>query len=326
MTARARAGPSQGEEMKQTPIETPFLRQRDGGCFSRWLFPAAVKRVGRIPVYGGVAEERIEELSNSRILGMREHDQYSLRNTIRAGCIHECWLFFSEMAKGAGSEKVRRDLADGVILGKYAYSTRMALWKIFRTRYFNIADPWVLSELVSASEYGPESPEFISLLYLYFALRDRFAFEFVTDVVWGKWLAHDLAIGSEDCSRFFMQLSQKDSSLPKVTAESKGKLIRNTVSTLQDFGLVTGTRHRVISRPTIARRTAYHLVRLLNIEGLSGKEIVESKDWRIFLWDQHDVSLMLAQLSQEKWIRYEKSGRIVVFELSKERQPAGGNP
>lgn len=182
------------------------------------------------------------------MFAIREHDHYSLRNTIRAGCLHECWLFLNELAKGSIDEKVRRDLADGVILGKYAYSTRMALWKIFRTRYLNISDPWVRSELISTSQYGPESPEFISLLYLYFILRDRLAFEFVTDVVWGKWLAYDLGIGSEDCSRFFTRLSQK-TVLPKVTAESKGKLIRNTISTLQDFGLVTGTKHRVISRP-----------------------------------------------------------------------------
>ena len=250
------------------------------------------------------------------MINIREHDQYSLRNTIRAGCIHECWLFFNELTKGATSEKVRRDLADGVILGNYAYSTRMALWKIFRTRYLTISSPWVHSELISASQYGPESLEFISLLYLYFILRDKLAFEFVVDVIWAKWLAHDLAIGSEDCSRFFSQLSQENDSLSKITAESKAKLIRNTVSTLQDFGLVTGTKHRVISRPPVVFRTAFNLVRLLTLEGLSGKEIVEAKDWRIFLWDRQDVSRMLTKLSQEKWIKYEKSGNIVNLEIS----------
>lgn len=248
---------------------------------------------------------------------IREHDRYSFRNTIRAGCIHECWLFFNEMANGVSSEKLRRDLADGIILGKFAYSTRMALWKIFRTRYLNISDPWVRSELILASQYGPESPEFISQLYFYFILRDKLAFEFVVEAIWEKWLGHDLAIGSEDCSRFFMKLSQESDALPKITAESKGKLIRNTVSTLQDFGLVTGTKHRTISRPPVVPRTAFHLVRLLKLEGLSGREIVEAKDWRIFLWEQQDVSRMLIQLSKEKWIKYEKSGNIVNLEISK---------
>ncbi|MFZ4439903.1 MAG: hypothetical protein ACOYOS_15865 [Syntrophales bacterium] len=92
---------------------------------------------------------------------IREHDQYSFRNTIRAGCIRECWLFFQRLGKGPNSEQVRRDLADGALLGNYAFSTRMALWKIFRTRYLNIADPWVQSELIKASQGGPESPEFV---------------------------------------------------------------------------------------------------------------------------------------------------------------------
>jgi hypothetical protein len=249
---------------------------------------------------------------------IREHDRYSFRNTIRAGCIHECWIFFNELAKDADSRRVRRHLAEGVILGKYAYSTRLALWKIFRTRYLNIADPWVQSELISASQNGPEAPEFISLLYLYFILRDRMAFELVVDTIWAKWLANDLAIGSEDCSRLFMKLSNESDSLPKITAQSKGKLISNTVSTLQDFGLVTGTRHRTISRPPVVPRTAFHLLRLLKREGLSGKEIVEAKDWRIFLWDQQDVSRMLTKLSQEKWISYEKSGNIVNLEIRTE--------
>jgi hypothetical protein len=259
------------------------------------------------------------------MIAVRKHDQYSFRNTIRAGCIYECWLFFDELAKGADIKKVRGDLADGIILGKYAYSTRMTLWKIFRTRYLNIPDPWIHSELVSASRFGPESSEFISLLYLYFVLRDKLAFEFVTDIVWEKWRIHDLTIGSEDCSLFFERLSQKSESLPKVTAESKGKLIRNTVSTLQDFGLVIGKRHRTISRPPVVPRTAFHLVRLLAFEGLSGKEIVEAKDWRIFLWDHQDISRMLGRLSQEKWIRYEKSGQIVILEIGEEASAERGN-
>ena len=120
---------------------------------------------------------------------IRQHNHFSFRNTIRAGCVHECWLFFNELAKGISSEVLRNDLTNGVILGNYAYSTRMALWKIFRVRYLNITDLWVLSELTTASRHGPESPEFISLLYLYFILRDKLAFEFVVEAIWKKWIA-----------------------------------------------------------------------------------------------------------------------------------------
>jgi hypothetical protein len=255
---------------------------------------------------------------------IRQHDNYSLRNTIRAGCIQECWLFFNEMAKGAKFEELRCSLADGRILSHFAYSTRMALWKIFRTRYLNIPDSWILSEIIASTHYGPQSPEFVSLLYLYFILRDKLAFDFVTLSVWEKWTTHHLAIGSADSEAFYTRLTLLDPSLLRITAASKGKLNRNLISTLQDFGLISGTKHRVISRPPVAARTAFHLVRLLSGEGRTGKAILEANDWRIFLWDQQDVSLMLNKLSRENWIRYEKSGNIVMIEITNETDNAEG--
>lgn len=249
---------------------------------------------------------------------IRQHDDYSLRNTIRAGCIQECWLFFDELGKGVGVDRLRNNLAEGKLLSHFAHSTRLALWKIFRSRYLNIDDPWVQTELIWASQHGPDAPEFISLLYLYFILRDRLAFEFVVEDVWRKWSDHDLSIGTGDASAYIARLSRKTDVLSRVTAASKGKLTRNTISTLQDFGLMAGKKHRVLTRPPVVLRTAFHLLRLLVDEGLSGKQILQSPDWRIFLWNQQDVSKALLRLAQDKQIRYEKSGHVVILEILKE--------
>lgn len=257
---------------------------------------------------------------------VREHDQYIPRNTVRAGCLDEYCLFLNELAKSNDAGKVRKDLLDGVILGNFAYNTRYTLWKVFRTRYLNIPDPWVLSELTTVSRQGSQSPEFISLLYLYFILRDKLAFDFVVGSVWQKWMKSELLVGSEDFSLFYDRLSHEHPRLQKITSASKKKLISNTISTLTDFGLTSPGKHRSISRPPVAPRTAFHLARLLALEGRSGKEILEARDWRIFLWDQQDISRMLNKLAQEKLIRYEKSGRIVIFEIEKETASAGEKP
>lgn len=250
------------------------------------------------------------------MISIREHEQYIARNTVRAGCIDEFWLFLNALKKSHDPGKVRKDLLDGLILGNYAYNTRYTLWKVFRTRYLTIPDPWIVNELMSASQGGPQTPEFVSLLYLYFIMRDKLAFDFLTDVVWGKWQKHDLLLQSADFGKFYDELSQEHHDLLKITASSKKKLISNTISTLTDFGVTTTGKHRTISRPPVVPRTAFHLVRLLKHEGFSGKEIVAANDWRIFLWDQQDVSRTLTKLSQEKWIRYEKTGSIVNLEIS----------
>lgn len=250
------------------------------------------------------------------MISIREHEQYIARNTVRAGCIDEFWLFLNALKKCHDTGKVRKDLLDGFILGNYAYNTRYTLWKVFRTRYLTIPDPWIINELISASQSGTQTPEFVSLLYLYFIMRDKLAFDFVTDVVWEKWQKHDLLLQSADFGKFYDELSQDHHDLLKITASSKKKLISNTISTLTDFGVTTTGKHRTISRPPVVPQTAFHLVRLLKLEGLSGKEIVAADDWRIFLWDQQDVSRMLTKLSQVQLIRYEKSGNIVNLEIS----------
>jgi hypothetical protein len=38
--------------------------------------------------------------------------------------------------------------------------------------------------LVEAYRYGPHSQEFISLLYLHYALSDHFTFDFITEDLW----------------------------------------------------------------------------------------------------------------------------------------------
>jgi len=45
---------------------------------------------------------------------------------------------------------------------------------------------WVIAALSDAFAKGQQSPEFISLLYLHYAVRDRLTFDFVTQVLWDK--------------------------------------------------------------------------------------------------------------------------------------------
>ena len=66
------------------------------------------------------------------MINIREHDNYSFRNTIRAGCIHECWLFFNELAKMICAE------ADGMLTDSLKRACAV-WWKYFEIRYQGMA-------------------------------------------------------------------------------------------------------------------------------------------------------------------------------------------
>ena len=72
------------------------------------------------------------------------------------------------------------------------------------------------------------------------------------------------------------------------------------------YDFVTGKSIKHIRRPAVSEEATYHLLCILFAEDKSGKAIIDSTDWRLFLWDGNDVSHALNRLSQKKWIRFEK--------------------
>ena len=171
----------------------------------------------------------------------------------------------------------------------------------------------------SASERLPRraqgSPEFVSLAYLYFALRDRLTFDFVISSIWPKWSQQATAIGQGDFFAFLEEAAEQYPQIGKWTESTRKKLARNTLSALRDFGLLSGVRKRHIQRPTIAPETVFHLLCILQAEGLEGRSVVDAPDWRLFLWSPADVARSLGDLSQNGWIRFEKAGHTVILEL-----------
>ncbi len=140
---------------------------------------------------------------------VRKHDQYTSRNTARAGSLKEYHVFLQKLAEAPDAESVRQRLLQGEFLNHFAYNTRNTLWKVFCSRYLTIQDPWVVAELKTAgTQNRSDSAEFASLLYLYFMLRDKLAFDFVLEVIWPKWLNHELAIGVSDMSDFYEKLAE----------------------------------------------------------------------------------------------------------------------
>lgn len=221
---------------------------------------------------------------------------YSLRNTSRAGCIDEFYLLFQLLNKTKDVKEVRRMLMDNEILGHFTYYTRLTIWKLFSARYLSIEDKWVIDELSASTSNPKQSNEFNSLLYLYFIVRDRFAFEFVVKVIFKKYSNSSFSIDLADIYTFFDELSLENDAFNKMTNSSKKKLLSNTLTTLVDFKVLEGKRIKIISKPSIPQKTIYHLYRILKLQNYSYEQIVKSEFWRIFLWDTQDVRRNLIDL------------------------------
>lgn len=246
---------------------------------------------------------------------VRDAGNYSSRNTSKGALIKEAVKLFSTARQLELSTDDLREMAlRGQMFPSSSYENRQRIWDSLHYRYFAPRLPWIIRGLTSASAAGVNSPEFVSLAYLYFALRDRLTFELVTGMIWERWLARSLTISSTDVVAF-LDRSAAQHPVRKWSESTRVKLAQSLLAALRDFGMLRGIYAKQIQRPVVAPETVFHLLCILLAEGCHGRAVIEAPDWRLFLWSEDDAAKALAELAQRRWIRFERGGRTVILEL-----------
>ena len=249
----------------------------------------------------------------------RDTSPFSSRNTSKGALIEETHAVFTAINRGLPPAQAKDAILEGKVLRKASFETRRKIMNAICHRYFWPHSEWSLQCLAKATESGMRSPMFLSLAYLYYALRDRLTFEFVVGPIWEKWRNQSTNLTQAEVLQFMEELAVSEGQIRKWRESTRAKLASNTLTALREFGLLRGIYSKQIQTPVIAPETTFHLLCILLAEGQDGRAIVEARDWRLFLWSESEAAQALGDLSQKRWIRFEKSGRTVILELL--RQP-----
>lgn len=246
--------------------------------------------------------------------GIRDTGPYSTRNLAKGASLADAAQVFAALRAGLTVEQVRDEARNGKVLSQRGRSSRDRIWASLHHRYLTHRIPWIISALADALSHGEQSPEFLSLLYLHYALRDHLTFDFVTKVLWHKGYANRPVVQRNDLVDLLDQASAKQPQIARWTEKSRLKVANSILTALRDFGVLEGTRNKTIIRPMLPLDTAEHLLRILIAEGCRGRQVLEDPAWRLFLLEPQDIAAILAKLAQEGRIRFEKVGRTVVLE------------
>ena len=249
----------------------------------------------------------------------RDRAPFSSRNTSKGALVDEAHVVFRAIGDGLSVVDARHAMRDGTILRKASCETRRKVLDSLTHRYFWPGSDWSVQSLAQASAAGPRAPTFLSLAYLYYVLRDRVTFEFVVGPLWERWRNRSTTVGPVDLLQFLEQCSEAEPQVRKWRESTRLRLAQSILAALRDFGLLHGIQTKRIQRPVSSAETTFQLLCILLAEGEEGRSVVEARDWRMFLWSDAEVAQALGELSQKRWIRFEKSGRTVMLELL--RQP-----
>jgi hypothetical protein len=247
---------------------------------------------------------------------LRDVGEFSSRNTSKGALLNEAFLLFKAMRENSSTvADLRESSLRGQAFPRASFENRQRIWDCIHYRYFAPNIPWVSNSLAAATLLGVGSPDFTSLAYLYFSLRDHLTFALVTEVLWERWRARSLAISVADVLEFLDGEAKNHPATKKWSPSTRTKVAQSTLSALRDFGVLNGIYSKQIQRPAVASETVFHLLCVLLAEGRHGRAVIEAPDWRLFLWSEDDAANALAELAQRRWIRFERGGRTVILEL-----------
>lgn len=254
---------------------------------------------------------------------VRDTGPYSARNTSKGALIEEAYRVFTALGRGESVEQVREQVLRGTLLSQRSRENRERIWTSIHGRYLVPATPWLTSLLAGTSSSGPHSREFVSLLYLLYALRDHLTFDFVTHVLWAKGHQSRLVISRNDVLDLLNEAAPRQPQIERWTESTRTKLAGSILTALRDFDILEGQQKKTLAQPVLPLSTAAALLRVLAVEGCRGRQAIEDVTWRLFLLTEQEVAATLAKLAQEGRIRFEKAGATVVLEtpLEWEQRP-----
>ena len=249
---------------------------------------------------------------------IRDTGPYSTRNTAKGAVIAEAGHVFAAIRSGMTVEQVRDEVLEGALLPQRSRNSRKGIWDRIHYRYLTHRIDWVIAAFVDALDNGSHSQEFISLCYLYYALRDGLTFDFVTETLWQKGYQTRPLVPRNDVLDLLDQKASEHPEIQRWTETSRVKLAGNILTALRDFGVLEGKQKKFLVRPSLPLTTAKHVLRILTVEGRCGREVLEDSTWRLFMLTEQDVAATLAKLSREGNIHFEKVGMTVVLQTPPE--------
>lgn len=251
----------------------------------------------------------------------RDKSPYHARNLVGALLV-ESERVFGCLAEGLPLEEIHEKATHGTLFTQRALLSRKRFWYMLQSRYFDLPE-WVLHEMVEAYRCGPHSQEFISLLYLHYALSDHFTFDFITEDLWEKWARQQFGVSRDDIQERLDKSAELEPQIKSWTEATRIKLAGIILSSLRDFGVLEGKMKKKLVKPVLPLNAAEHILHILTAEGVRGGDVLSDPTWRLFFCTEDDVAHHLQHLALERIIHFERAGRTVVLQTPEEwsKQP-----
>ena len=211
------------------------------------------------------------------------------------GLVAETRLFLHAYGVAGSVRQARDELIDR-LLAQRSRETRVVIARNVLARLTRWNPPaWVLDDLVQASQQDDRTRLRV-LLLMHHARQETLLYDFVQDRIVPRWRSGERQISRDDALALLTDVAARHAEVGRWSYVTRVKLAGNLLTTLRDYGLLTGRQTRQIVEPTVDVPACTHLARLLTEEGIPAARLADHPDWWLWLLPPVRVRARLAAM------------------------------
>jgi len=257
-------------------------------------------------IYVSDTEEQLSQDSTA----MTTDRQYNSTLAGKGAFLSDAKTVLREIDAGRHPDQVRRAVIEDDLLDHRTRHSRSTVWKEIFRRYISERDPKHVTTLARMVARCPNPTAADLVLFYEYCQADFLLYDLTAYCTYELYQNARTAIDKVDINEW---LSQQEANHPEIAAWSprtRGRLTVGYLSTIRDFGLVTGTKQKEFHKLYVPREAFVYALYHQKDQGIQGKALIYATDWRLFLLSEREVIFLLEDVANGGFIHFRHAGDI----------------
>lgn len=241
---------------------------------------------------------------------MTESRRYNSTMAGKGAYLPETKTVFQQIDTGKSPDQVRTAVVEADLLDQRTLQSRKTYWKEVFRRYISHRDPDHVNTLARMVTHCPV-PEAVNLALFYeYCQVDDLLYDLTAYCTYDLYQNARTAIGKTDVNEWLSQQEDEHPEVANWAPSTRQRLIGSYLSTIRDFGLVTGTQRKEFYKFYVPREAFVYVLYHQKERGMQGRCVIDSTDWRLFLMSEREVIFMLEDAANGGFVHFRRAGDI----------------
>ena len=207
-------------------------------------------------------------------------------------------------------ENIRTAVIEDDLLDHSTWHSRETAWKEVFRRFISGRDPQHVAALARMATRCPNPAAANLALFYEYCQVDRLLYDLTALCTYDLYQNARITIGKVDVNEWLGEQEAKHPEIKTWSPNTRIRLVNGFLSTIRDFGLVIGKTKKEFHKFFVPREAFVYALYHQKDRGITGRALIESTDWRLFLMSQREVIFMLEDAANGGFIHFRRAGDI----------------